>query len=61
MLQKLNVDKFKTGPFDLSKLSDVVKMNSLKWLYMMNWSKTLTLFRLLIIVIKLKKVTMAQK
>ena len=44
-----------TTPTDLSKLSNVVKNDVLKKTDMKNWLKKLMLFRLLILVIQLKK------
>ena len=48
---KLDVEELVPAPADLSKLSEVVKMMSLKRLNMMNCLKNLMLFRLLILVI----------
>ena len=48
---KLDVEELVPAPGDLSKLSEVVKMMSLKRLNMMNCLKNLMLFRLLILVI----------
>ena len=50
-VDKLEVDKLVPVLIDLIKLSDVIKMVLLKRLNMMNGLKTLTLLRLLILVI----------
>ena len=39
-VDKLDIYKLVNVPFDLSKLSDVVKMMLLKKLYMINWFKS---------------------
>ena len=48
-VDELDIDKLKTTPVDLSKLSYVVKNAVLKKANMMNWLKKLMLFRLLIL------------
>ena len=54
-VDKLDIGKLETTPTDLSKLSNVVKNDVLKKTDMKNWLKKLMLFRLLILVIQLKK------
>ena len=44
-VDKLDVDKLVLVPVNFSKQRDAIKMMSLKRLNMMNWLKTLTLFR----------------
>ena len=44
-VDKLDVDKLVLVPVNFSKQRDAVKMMSLKKLNIMNWLKTLTLFR----------------
>ena len=46
-VDKIDVDKLVPVPVDLSKLSDAAKIILLKRLNMMNWLKTLILFRVL--------------
>ena len=55
-VDKINADKLKTIPIDLNKLSDLVKSVVVKTVYD-KLVKTLMLFRLLIVVIYLKKLT----
>ena len=50
-VDELDVYKLKYVPFDLSKLSGVVKMMLLKKLHMINWLRMLMLFRQLILMI----------
>ena len=49
-IDKLDIGKLQTTPTDLSKLSNVVRTMLLKRQHMVNWLKTLVLFRLLILV-----------
>ena len=58
--EKLDIGKLGTILFDLSNLSDVVKNEVVKKMYVMNWLRNLMLFRLLILVIQLKKLTKTQ-
>ena len=46
---------------DLRKLNDIVKMMLLKKLYMINWLKSLMLFKIMIQVTQFKKLTTFQK
>ena len=50
-IDKLDIGKLETTLVYLSKLSDEVKMKSLKRLNITNWLRKLTLFRLLLLVI----------
>ena len=45
----LDIDKLKIVPVDLNKLNNVVKNVVIKRLYMINWSKKLKLFTLMIL------------
>ena len=45
----LDIDKSKIVPVDLNKLNNVVKNVVIKRLYMINWSKKLKLFTLMIV------------
>ena len=45
----LDIDKSKIVPVDLNKLNNVVKNVVIKRLYMINWSKKLKLFTLMIL------------
>ena len=59
--KRLDIGKLKSVPVELSKFSNVVKNMLLKRLYIMNCLKKLMLFRIIIPVIKLKKLTATQK
>ena len=50
-IDDLDIDKLRSLPDDLINLGNVVKNILLKRLYVMNWVKTLMLFRLFILVI----------
>ena len=60
-IDDLDIDKLKTVSFDLYELSNVAENDNIKKLYMMNWLKNLMLFKLLMLLIKLKKLTIIQK
>ena len=59
-INKLDIGKIETTAVDLSKLRDVINRHVVKK-DLMNWLKTLMLFRLLIPVIYLKRLTMTKK
>ena len=60
-IDDLDIDKLKTVSFDLYELSNVAENDNIKKLYMMNWLKNLILFKLLMLLIKLKKLIIIQK